>query len=74
MKTGRALIVAVIVPLMVMTILAAGAVLAAGGPMPKETVCHFAQNKYVEISVSGNALPAHLRHGDVTPDEYGDCP
>jgi len=24
--------------------------------------------------VSENAMPAHLRHGDVLADEYGDCP
>jgi hypothetical protein len=58
---------------MVVSVLVVGA-LAAGGPAPKETICHFASHKYVEISVSGNAVAAHLRHGDVTPDEYGDCP
>jgi hypothetical protein len=47
---------------------------AAGGNAGKAEVCHFASHKYVEINVSVNALPAHLGHGDVLPDEYGDCP
>jgi len=47
---------------------------AAGGPAGKVDVCHFASHKYVEINVSMHALPAHLGHGDVMPDEYGDCP
>ena len=72
MKTARAVVVAVIVPVMMLSILVVGAL--AVGPMPKETICHFASHKYVEISVSGNAVAAHLRHGDVLPDEYGDCP
>ena len=47
---------------------------AAGGQHGKVDVCHWADHKYVEINVSENALPAHLGHGDVMPDEYGDCP
>jgi hypothetical protein len=38
-------------------------------------VCHQTGNgSYHVINVSMNAVPAHLRHGDVLPDEYGDCP
>jgi len=47
---------------------------ANGGPAGKTDVCHFASHKYVEISISTNALPAHMRHGDVMPDAYGSCP
>jgi hypothetical protein len=47
--------------------------LAAGGG-EKVDICHWANHKYVEINVSVNAMPAHLRHGDVLADEYGDCP
>jgi len=46
----------------------------AGGHAGKADVCHWANHKYVEINVSVNAVPAHMRHGDVLPDEYGDCP
>jgi hypothetical protein len=46
----------------------------AGGNAGKTTICHQAANKFVEITVSNNALPAHFAHGDVTPDQYGDCP
>jgi hypothetical protein len=36
-------------------------------------ICHWANHKFVKITVSMNAMPAHLRHGDVLTDEYGDC-
>jgi len=67
----RALL-ALMLPLIVLIAFATGA--AAGGPQDKVDVCHWANHKYVEIRVSGNALPAHLGHGDVMTDEYGDCP
>jgi hypothetical protein len=63
-------LLALLLPLIVMIAFSASA-LAAG---PKVDICHFASHKFVEISVSENAMPAHLRHGDVLPDEYGDCP
>ena len=47
--------------------------LAAPG-QDKVTICHFAAHKYVKITVAEPALPAHLAHGDLMPDEYGDCP
>ncbi len=72
MSKARRLMVALVLPATILLGFAATA--AAGGQSGKVDVCHFANQKYVEISVSRNALPAHLRHGDVMPDEYGDCP
>jgi hypothetical protein len=72
-KHLRHLVVALVVPALIIAVFAVSTVLA-GGPAGKTTICHFASHKYVEITVSNNALPAHMRHGDVMPDEYGDCP
>lgn len=72
MSKARRLMVTLVLPATILVGFAATA--AAGGPGGKVDVCHFASHKYVEINVSANALPAHLRHGDVMPDEYGDCP
>lgn len=39
-----------------------------GGPAGKVTICHLTgsqTNPVVIITVSRNALPAHLRHGDL---------
>lgn len=47
---------------------------AAGGHHSKVDICHWTGHTFVEITVSEQAVPAHLRHGDVMPDEYGDCP
>lgn len=68
-KLPRALL-ALLMPVIILIAFSASA-LAAG---PKVDICHFASHKFVEISVSENAMPAHLRHGDVVVDEYGDCP
>jgi hypothetical protein len=57
----------------IVSIAFAASALGAGGA-GKVDVCHWANHKYVEINVSMNALPAHLGHGDVLTDEYGDCP
>lgn len=43
----------------------------------KVTICHFtgsATNPFVVITISVNALPAHLRHGDVLFNPYKGCP
>ena len=58
---------------MILTVFAVSAAFA-GGPQGKSTVCHAAAHKFVEINISNNAVPAHMAHGDVLPDEYGDCP
>ena len=47
---------------------------AGGSGQPKVTLCHAAGGKYVEITVAAPAVPAHMAHGDVMPDEYGSCP
>jgi hypothetical protein len=42
----------------------------------KVNVCHITgseKNPVVEISVSVNALKAHLDHGDFLPDASGNC-
>ena len=70
-RPTRALL-ALLAPILVMIAFAASA--AAAPPQGKVDVCHWANHKYVEISVSTSAMPAHLAHGDVTTDEYGDCP
>jgi len=72
MTNARRLAATLILPAAILLGFVASA--AAGGNAGKVDVCHFASHKYVEINVSANALPAHLRHGDVEPDEYGDCP
>ena len=56
-----------------MTIVFSASTLAAGHA-GKVDICHWSSHKFHVINVSVNALPAHLRHGDVFPDEYGDCP
>jgi hypothetical protein len=73
MKHFRHLLVAIVVPALILGIFAVSAAFAVP-PQGKATICHHAAQKYVQISVSNNAVPAHLRHGDVMPDEYGDCP
>jgi len=72
MKGTRRALLTLGLPVAILLSLAATA--AGAGPAGKVDVCHFASHKYVEISVSANALPAHLAHGDVMPDEYGICP
>ena len=65
----------------IFSVLAVAALLAAmlvatalptfADPLPKETVCHLSEEgTYEEIEVSGNAVDAHLAHGDflVTPE------
>ncbi|MDP9468016.1 MAG: hypothetical protein M3P32_04660, partial [Chloroflexota bacterium] len=72
MRTVRRFLVATLIPALIIAIFAVGAV-AAGGSSGKVELCHWTGKKFVEIRVSVNAKPAHLAHGDVEPDEYGDC-
>ena len=72
MHTVRRFLVTIIVPALIVSIFAVGAA-AAHGPDGKVTLCHWASHKFVKITVSLNAEPAHLGHGDVQPDQYGDC-
>jgi hypothetical protein len=68
--TLRLLVVTLLVPVVLIVALASSAI--AG---EKQTVCHVTGNGSVhQITVSVNAVPAHLRHGDVLVDDYGDCP
>jgi hypothetical protein len=73
MARARRLLITLLLPVVIVMGLVATAA-AGGGPAGKVEICHFASHKYVKISVSTNALPAHMRHGDVMPDEYGSCP
>ena len=69
----RRVLFGALVPAMVLV--AAGTASVQGHPLDKVDVCHRTGNgSFHEINISRNALPAHLRHGDVMPDEYGDCP
>jgi len=71
--TMRRLLLTLVFPALLLVVLATGAI--AGGKNEKVTLCHLTGNgSFHQITVSVNAMPAHLRHGDVMPDDYGDCP
>lgn len=72
MMRTRRFLASVIAPALLAGVLAVSSV-AAGGGAGKVSICHWANHKFVKISVSASAEPAHLRHGDVATDEYGDC-
>lgn len=73
MVKARRMFISALIPAMVLV--AATTATAVGQPQGKVDVCHRTGNgSFHEINISGNALPAHMRHGDVLPDEYGDCP
>ena len=66
-------LVTLLFPALLIVVLATGAF--AGGNNEKVTLCHQTGNgSFHQITVSVNAMPAHLRHGDVLTDDYGDCP
>jgi hypothetical protein len=49
----------------------------ASGNNDKITICHAtgsASNPYVEITIDSNALPAHIKHGDIYPVPANGCP
>jgi hypothetical protein len=71
--TLKRLFLTLLFPALLLVVLATGAI--AGGNNDKVTLCHRTGNgSFHQITVSVNAEPAHLRHGDVLPDDYGDCP
>jgi hypothetical protein len=72
MSKARRFLVALVLPAVILVGFTATAF--GVGHAGKADVCHWANHKYVHISVSNNAVPAHLSHGDVLVDEYGDCP
>jgi len=72
MKYLRHLILVVVIPALILAVFAVSSVVA-GGPSGKTTICHRSSHFHA-ITVSNNALAAHMNHGDVLPDEYGDCP
>ena len=73
MNAVRRLVASLVIPAVILATFAVSSTVA-GGPNGKVTICHWANHKYVEITVSQNALPAHMAHGDVLPDQYGACP
>jgi hypothetical protein len=73
LKHLRHLIIAVAVPALILVVFAVSSVVASG-PLGKTTICHAASSKFVEITVNDHALPAHMAHGDILTDDYGDCP
>jgi len=73
MRRMKRLLATALIPAVVF--IAAGTATALGASQGKQDVCHLTgTGGYHLINVSVNALPAHLRHGDVLPDEYGSCP
>jgi hypothetical protein len=72
MHSLQRFLVAIVVPALIVAIFAVSAV-SAGGNAGKVTLCHWADHKFVKITVSVNSEPAHMRHGDVLTDQYGDC-
>jgi hypothetical protein len=74
MKSLRTVLAAVAIPILILVLFAVSSVVAFP-PHGKTTLCHMTGNgRSHQITVSNNAVPAHLRHGDVPVDEYGECP
>ena len=71
--TVRRLLLTLLFPALLIVVLATGAI--AGGNNEKMTLCHVTGNgSFHQITVSVNAVPAHMQHGDALVDDYGDCP
>ena len=67
------LLLTLLFPALLIVVLATGAM--AGGGDHKMAVCHVTGNgSFHQISVDVHAVPAHLQHGDVLVDDYGECP
>jgi len=73
LKHLRPIVTLIVLPALILGVFAVSMV-AGAGHAGKTTICHRANTKFVQITVSNNSLPAHFRHGDVTPDQYGNCP
>ena len=63
-----------VVALLAVLAIGLGASSFAASGQNRVTICHHAGHRYVKITVAEPALVAHLAHGDLMPDEYGDCP
>lgn len=72
MTRFRRLIVTAAIPALIMGMFAMSSV-AGHGSDGKVDICHFADHKFVKITVALSAESAHLRNGDTKTDEYGDC-
>ena len=73
MKKLRRIVVYALIPATML--LASVTASAVGVNSDKVSVCHrTGSGKSHVITISRNALPAHMRHGDVATDPYGDCP
>lgn len=49
--------------------------IAGGRKDHKVNICHqTGSDKVVQISVAMPALDAHMAHGDMLADDYGECP
>jgi hypothetical protein len=47
---------------------------AGGEDDHRVTICHVdGQDRFHQITVDHHAVPAHLDHGDMYPDEQGNC-
>jgi hypothetical protein len=73
MKHLRSIVFVAALPALILILFAVSTVVAFP-PQGKTTVCHATGNGFHQINISNSALPAHLRHGDVPLDEYGECP
>lgn len=72
MSRGRR-VVAALIACVGLVVLAAT---ASAAPEPKVTICHATgseKNPYVEITVSQNAVDAHVAHGDIIPAPPTGC-
>lgn len=73
MSKARRILASALIPAMVLVAVSTATVV--GQPQDKVDVCHVTGNgSYHLIEISKNALATHMGHGDVLPDEYGDCP